>query len=123
MVKNTKGFTMIELLTAMAIVSILSAVALPHFSSYKYRAFNARSVSDLQQALKAEEALYTEEERYFNCVNIACETILPDFVLSAGSQIAVVTSNNNQRFTITVSNAAGDKTYLYDSTTSTTSSS
>jgi type IV pilus assembly protein PilA len=46
--KNTSGFTLIELLIVIAIIGILSAIAIPQFNQYKVRGYDAHS----KQALK-----------------------------------------------------------------------
>lgn len=118
--KSETGFSMIELLTAMAIVSVLTALAFPRFSDYKYRAFNARSLSDLRETIRAQETHYTESERYVSCLDAGCSTVLPDFTLSDGTRIEVITRDDDQEFSAIVSNGNGDETYSYDSATAVT---
>lgn len=116
--QNDQGFTLIELLTTMAIVSILTAIALPRFISYKDRAFNTQSLTDLRTAVRAQETIYSETENYVACVDLDCNTALPDFALTEGVQIQIATLNDNQQYTITVSHLAGNRSYHYDSITS-----
>ena len=59
-----KGFTLIELLVSVAIIGILSSIAIPAFSDYRNRAYNAAALSDLKNATSALEALYVDNENY-----------------------------------------------------------
>jgi prepilin-type N-terminal cleavage/methylation domain-containing protein len=62
--KKEKGFTLIELMIVVAIIGILAAIAIPQFSAYRVKAFNAAGESDLRNAKLAEEALYADFQFY-----------------------------------------------------------
>ena len=62
--KNEKGFTLIELLIVVAIIGILAAIAIPQFSSYRQKAFNAAAQSDLKTTRTTLEGFYTDEYYY-----------------------------------------------------------
>jgi type IV pilus assembly protein PilA len=48
--KNKKGFTLLELMIVIAIISILTAIAIPQFSSYRKRAYMTATKSDVKNA-------------------------------------------------------------------------
>ncbi|HWR59827.1 MAG TPA: prepilin-type N-terminal cleavage/methylation domain-containing protein [Thermodesulfovibrionales bacterium] len=59
-----KGFTLIELLIVVAIIAILAAIALPQFSAYRIRAYNAAAESDTRNAKTSMEAYYADWHAY-----------------------------------------------------------
>jgi prepilin-type N-terminal cleavage/methylation domain-containing protein len=62
--KREEGFTLIELMIVIAIIGILAAIAIPQFTSYRQRGFNAAAQSDLRNAATAQEAYYTDLQSY-----------------------------------------------------------
>jgi len=62
--RNRKGFTLIELLIVVAIIGILAAVAIPQFSSYRAKAYNSASQSDLKNLKTGMEAFMADNQQY-----------------------------------------------------------
>jgi type IV pilus assembly protein PilA len=62
--KNKKGFTLIELLIVVAIIAILAAIAIPQFSQYRIKGYNAAASSDIRNAKTSEEALFADFQAY-----------------------------------------------------------
>ncbi len=55
---NKKGFVLIELLVVVAVVGVLSAIAVPRYSEARDRAFVTSMQADLNQIRTAQEIFY-----------------------------------------------------------------
>lgn len=64
MLKNKKGFTLIELMIVVAIIGILAAIAIPNFMNYQCKAKQAEAKTVLGNIRVAQEAYLAEYDTY-----------------------------------------------------------
>lgn len=58
--KNARGFTLIELMIVVAIIGVLSAVAIPAFMNYMAKAKSAEAIQQLRRMSEAARVYYLE---------------------------------------------------------------
>ena len=117
MVREEIGFTLIELLVVVAIIGILAAIAIPQFEQYRLRAFDKRAMSDLRNAISAQEAYFADNEIYVTCTDSACIGTLPGFARSADVRIEQTHNSSTASFIIYACHPSGEKSYRFQSTT------
>jgi type IV pilus assembly protein PilA len=105
--RQEKGFTLIELMIVIAIIGILAAIAIPQFSSYRQRSFNAAAMSDLRNAATAQEALYTDSLAY---TNATADLTTRGYTPSANVTLSITAASNSQ-YTMTAGHTSGTKTW------------
>jgi type IV pilus assembly protein PilA len=62
--KSSNGFSLVELLMVVAIISLIAAIAIPQFITYRVRAVDAQMKTDLKNAAMAMESYYAEYKVY-----------------------------------------------------------
>ena len=75
--KRAKGFTLIELMIAVVVVSILAAIALPAYSNYVKRGKIAEATSTLGSLRVSMEQYYQDNRTYQNAAGTACGVAMP----------------------------------------------
>ena len=58
------GFTLVEIMIVIAIIGILTAVAIPRFAEYRRKGHNSAALSDLRNVKTILEAYHEETEHY-----------------------------------------------------------
>jgi len=59
--KNQKGFTLVELMVVIAIIGIITAIAIPYYNNYKKTACDQAALSDLYNVKAAVQKYLTDE--------------------------------------------------------------
>lgn len=98
--KNSRGFTLIELMIVVAIVGILAAVAIPAYSDYVRRGTVTDMVSAMSDAKLRVEQRYADNRSYAGTL---CGDTMITITDTTAYNITCITPNSgsNQTYTIT----------------------
>jgi type IV pilus assembly protein PilA len=116
--ESESGFTLIELLVVVAIIGILAAIAIPQFSAYRKRGYEAQVKSDLRNAATAEEAYFAAHQpsSYFAGALTGSDPTFPGFNRSSNVHPTATVGTNTFYVTATHDNC-GTNVWTYDSGT------
>jgi len=93
-VRNTKGFTLIELMIVVVIIGILAALAIPRFSKASDRAKEKeadgilKQVYTLQQTYKAQNGAYATAVTDLEKVGFEAPTTLKNYTWAGDASVA-----------------------------------
>lgn len=68
---GNRGFTLIELIVAVAIVGVLAAIALPSYRNYLIRSARVAAQAELLELASLEEKIYLNSNAYTSSVTAA----------------------------------------------------
>ena len=100
---NAKGFSLLELLVVVAIIGLLTAIAIPQFVSYRARAVDSQMKSDLKNAALAMDSYFAEKKEYPTTV---AAIVSVGFNQSEGVALTIAISTPSS-FTLTATKPSG----------------
>ena len=109
MMRKNEGFTLIELMIVIAIIGILAAIAIPQFSAYRTRSYNAAAEADLRNAATAQEAYYVDKQTYVD--NPQTELIGATYGFYTSQGVLADGDAAAQQYTMTAYHSSGSKTF------------
>ncbi len=115
------GFTLIELMVVVLIISILLAIAIPTFIGARKRAQDRAAQTSLRDSVTAAKALYTDASSYVNASQsnlAASETALTFQTLPSDDHVVasiVDPPSGNDLFAVAVLSDSGTCWYVRDS--------
>ncbi|HEU4341973.1 MAG TPA: prepilin-type N-terminal cleavage/methylation domain-containing protein [Candidatus Binatia bacterium] len=111
---SVSGFSLLEILIVTAIISLLAAIAIPQFTSYRLGSIDSQMKSDLRNAATAMESYYGEHKIYPISVN----SIKAVGFRQTDGVTLDITVTPPSSFTLTASKPGGNQpSFTYDSTT------
>ena len=117
--EKREGFTLIELLIVVAIIGILTAIAIPQYASYRRRAQDSAATSAVQTIRMAEEVYFLDRNVYttsYASLRTIGGMVRDENVLYGPITTVTHTSNGTPGFRFTVSHIApGSTVYSYNS--------
>jgi type IV pilus assembly protein PilE len=104
---NYRGFTMIELMIVIAVIGILSAIAMPQYNQYVLRGKLTEAVTQLSDLRVRLEQSY-QDNRNFGPNAAACTVVMPTTPAVKFFTYTCTTGATGQTYLLTATSRAGN---------------
>lgn len=107
--RNSRGVTLIELMTVVAILALIASIAVPTYRKYLLRSQRSEAKIALLQLQTAEEKFYMQNNAFTSDIAAASPTGLgiPTTTETGKYTMTVVLGADSQTFTVTAAPKAG----------------